>query len=105
MTHGAVHRWYYLADKLGVLVWQDMPAMCGMWEMPGAVGEWYFDGCWVTTVYALIPNALGCDTTCSLWAEGVFLMSYSNGGCWSYAADALNQGSLHKCLTPSSCAL
>ena len=51
-------RWYYLADKLGMLVWQDMPAMCGMWEMPGAVGEWYFDGCWVTTVYALLPRAL-----------------------------------------------
>ena len=27
LTHVMARRWYYLADKLGVLVWQDMPAM------------------------------------------------------------------------------
>ncbi|KAK9836097.1 hypothetical protein WJX81_000830 [Elliptochloris bilobata] len=43
-------QFYFLADRLGMLVWQDMPSMCGMWEMPGATGEWYFDGCWVTTM-------------------------------------------------------
>ena len=48
----AVRRFYYLADRLGMLVWQDMPSMCGMWEMPGATGEWYFDGCWVTNTCA-----------------------------------------------------
>ena len=62
MTHVAARRWYFLADKLGMLVWQDMPAMCGMWEMPGAVGEWYFNGCWVTNVYALLRRAMGPDS-------------------------------------------
>lgn len=23
-------RWYYHADRLGMMVWQDMPSMCGM---------------------------------------------------------------------------
>ncbi len=23
-------RWYFHADRLGMLVWQDMPCMCGM---------------------------------------------------------------------------
>ena len=27
LTHVTALRWYYLADKLGMLVWQDMPAM------------------------------------------------------------------------------
>lgn len=51
----AVRRFYYHADRLGMLVWQDMPSMCGMWEMPGATGEWYFDGCWVTNTCASPP--------------------------------------------------
>ena len=34
-------RWYYHADRLGLLVWQDMPSMCGANE-----DTWYAD-CWV----------------------------------------------------------
>ena len=33
-------RWYYHADRLGLLVWQDMPSMCGAKE-----DTWYQD-CW-----------------------------------------------------------
>ena len=29
VTHVTARRWYYLADKLGMLVWQDMPSMFG----------------------------------------------------------------------------
>jgi len=33
-------RWYYHADRLGMMVWQDMPSMCGM--MPDSWGRnWY----------------------------------------------------------------
>lgn len=33
-------RWYYHADRLGMMVWQDMPSMCGM--MPDSWGrDWY----------------------------------------------------------------
>ena len=69
-----VRRFYYLADRLGMLVWQDMPSMCGMWEMPGATGEWYFDGCWVTNTCAspALSNLMSMTARQTILMSGFF---------------------------------
>ena len=53
-------RWYYHADRLGLLVWQDMPSMCGANE-----DTWYAD-CWVAnrSMTEASPS-FGCCRWCS----------------------------------------